>query len=102
MGGIHPMLQIGQRLFTGRVAVAQAATMFGRTLFAMTKEYTDNKLCWAPKGRPPLSMLPQLSLLYQTADEAFDFVERYSIMCEQQLCEALRENRMPSGGLVEA
>ena len=53
--GMHAMEMIGQRLFTGRVAVAQAALAFGRYLFAKTREYTDSKLCWAPKGTPAWS-----------------------------------------------
>ena len=77
---------IGQRLFTGRVAVAQAALVFGQKLFAKTRAYTDTKLCWAPHGmRPPLSMLPQLSALYEQADEAFLYIERYAAECERRL-----------------
>lgn len=101
--GMHTMLQIGQRLFTGRVAVAQAALMFGRQLFARTREYTDNKQCWAPGGvRPPLSVLPQLSALFKQADAAFTFAENYTRVCEQRLCECLRADRMPPGDLIEA
>merc|ERR1712022_25716 len=100
--GMHPMLQIGQRLFTGRVAVAQAALLFGRAIFHQTQEYTDNKLCWAPKGRPPLSMLPQLSSLYEQAAEAFSFCEQYSKICEQKLCACLKKNEFPSNDLQQA
>merc|ERR1712166_68238 len=101
--GIHPMMVIGQRLFTGRVAVAQAALMFGRGIFAMTREYTDNKLCWAPGGqRPPLSMLPQLSSLFAQADKAFTYAEEYSRICERNLCKCLRDNTVPPPGLIEA
>jgi len=101
--GLHTMELIGQRLFTGRVAVAQAALMFGRHLFAKTKEYTDKKLCWAPKGiRPPLSALPQLSSLYAEADEAFGYAERYASLCEAQLAECIRSDKMPPTKLIEA
>merc|ERR1712028_6246 len=101
--GMHPMMMIGQRLFTGRVAVAQAALMFGRGLFAMTREYTDNKLCWAPGGqRPPLSMLPQLSSLNEQADEAFSYAETYSRICEVELCKCLKAGTMPPPDLIEA
>merc|ERR1711865_543881 len=99
--GIHPMMVIGQRLFTGRVAVAQAALMFGRGIFAMTREYTDNKLCWAPGGqRPPLSMLPQLSSLFAQADKAFTYAEEYSRICERNLCKCLRDNTVPPPSLI--
>lgn len=101
--GMHAMLQIGQRLFTGRVAVAQAALMFGRQLFAKTKKYTDNKKCWAPGNqRPPLSMLPQLSSLFKLADEAFTFGEKYSMICEQRLSACLRAGTLPPPDLIEA
>eukprot|EP00746_Dinoflagellata_sp_MGD_P167175 gnl/MRDRNA2_/MRDRNA2_97596_c0_seq1.p1 gnl/MRDRNA2_/MRDRNA2_97596_c0~~gnl/MRDRNA2_/MRDRNA2_97596_c0_seq1.p1 ORF type:complete len:480 (-),score=107.86 gnl/MRDRNA2_/MRDRNA2_97596_c0_seq1:287-1726(-) len=101
--GMHTMEQVGQRLFTGRVAVAEAALEFGRDLFAKTREYTDSKTCWAPKGmRPPLSMLPQLSTLYDEAEEAFDYVEKYLTTCEQQLVQCLRQDRIPAPPLIEA
>ena len=137
---VSGMMQIGQRLFSGRVAVAQAAPhahthtdthtdthththarthihahthtyihthtytltlcgasllpgyhpprvqaalVFGRHLFAKTRGYTDTKLCWAPRGlRPPLSMLPQLSSLYEEADAAFEYAEQYAARCD--------------------
>lgn len=65
--------------------------------------YTDAKLCWAPKGaRPPLSLLPQLSSLYEDADEAFSYAERYARLCEAQLCSCLRGGEIPSAALQEA
>eukprot|EP00450_Noctiluca_scintillans_P013640 CAMPEP_0194493440 /NCGR_PEP_ID=MMETSP0253-20130528/11651_1 /TAXON_ID=2966 /ORGANISM="Noctiluca scintillans" /LENGTH=475 /DNA_ID=CAMNT_0039334425 /DNA_START=29 /DNA_END=1456 /DNA_ORIENTATION=+ len=100
--GMHTMEMVGQRLFTGRVAVAQASLIFGRVMFEQTKRYTDSKLCWAPKGaRPPLTALPQLSSLYAEADEALSFAERYAKLCEDQLCECLRSNQLPPPKLVE-
>jgi len=101
--GLHTMEQIGQRLFTGRVAVAQAAITFGHHIFDRTRAYTDKKLCWAPKGmRPPLSMLPQLSKVYAEAEEAFAFCETYNKRCQEQLCEFLRSDRIPTTQLTDA
>jgi len=101
--GMPAMAQIGQRLFTGRVAVAQAAVIFGRQLFARTRAYADKKLCWAPKGfRPPLSALPQISGLFNEADEALTYLERYIALCEEQLIVALRADQLPSPKLVDA
>lgn len=51
--GMPVFHMIGQRLFTGRVAVAQAALEFRRGLFEMTKKYTDAKPCWSPSGDFP-------------------------------------------------
>lgn len=101
--GLKTMEQIGQRLFTGRVAVAEATMVFGKNIFAKTRAYTDKKLCWAPKGmRPPLSMLPQLQSLFQEAEEAFAYQERYNKICEEQLCVFLRKDALPSTKLQDA
>ena len=37
--GFTNMMMIGQRLFTGRVAVAQAALTFTRKLYEATRDY---------------------------------------------------------------
>jgi len=101
--GMHTMAMVGQRLFTGRVAVAQAALAFGRQLFAKTKQYTDKKLCWAPGGlRPPLSALPQLIGLNAETDEALSYAERYTGLVEAQLTQCLLENKIPNTKLIEA
>lgn len=101
--GMRTMEMVGQRLFTGRVAVAQAALSFGRILFARTQAYTDKKLCWAPKGvRPPLSALPQLAGLFAEADEALSYAERYTGLVETQLNESLISNKIPNSKLQEA
>jgi len=101
--GMRTMEMVGQRLFTGRVAVAQAALSFGRILHSRTRSYTDKKLCWAPKGvRPPLSALPQLSSLFAEADEAYSYAERYTGLVETQLNEYLLSNKIPNNKLIEA
>ena len=60
---------IGQRLFSGRIAVAQAAMAYRKSLYTSTKLYTDGKKCWAPQASSPrelpsLSDIPQLVDLY--------------------------------------
>ena len=66
----------------------QAALVFGRHLFAKCRGYTDAKLCWAPRGvRPPLSMLPQLSSLYEEAERAFEYAEQYTARCDSTTSE---------------
>merc|ERR1719379_839578 len=52
--------------------------------------------------RPPLSMLPQLSTLYDEAEDAFAYTEKYVQLCEQQLVECLCQNRIPAAQLIEA
>ena len=93
---------IGQRLFTGRVAVAQAALTFQRRLFAMTKEYTDNKMCWSPKGEVPLSSIPQLSSIYAEEKVKSAKLEQFLSRCEMELSTHLKDGTLPSLQLVEA
>jgi acyl-CoA oxidase len=101
--GMFTMGMIGQRLFTGRVGVAQVATLFGKRLFAHTKEYTDKKQFNGPKGmRPPLSMLPQVTSLFAKAEAAFDYCERYNALVEAELCDHIRRNKLPPPGLTDA
>jgi len=101
--GLRTMELIDQRLFTGRVAVAQVATVFGKRQFAKTKAYTDAKLCWAPGNvRPPLSALPQIKKIFAEAKEAFDYCERYNALIETQLIECLRKEAIPKPKLISA
>lgn len=97
------MGMIGQRLFTGRVGVAHAATAFGKRLFAHTKEYTDKKQFNGPKGmRPPLSMLPQLTSLYAKAEDAFEYCALYNTLVEAELCDHIRRGKLPPPQLTDA
>lgn len=100
--GMVPMTMIGQRLFTGRVAVAQAALVFGRDLFEKTKKYTDEKQFFAAGKRPPLTQLPQLTNLYKEADEAFTYAEKYASLCEVELSKCLKADKMPHLKLMDA
>merc|ERR1712134_148127 len=67
--GFTNMMMIGQRLFTGRVAVAQAALTFTRKLFESTRSYSDGKVCWGPKGNSNLTGVPQLNALFTHAEK---------------------------------
>jgi len=100
--GIRTMDMIGQRLFTGRVAVAQAALTFGKSLFESTKKYSDTKLCWAPEGEPNLSSIPQLVDLYEEADATFAKLDSFVGACEKELSACLTADKIPSTKLVEA
>jgi len=101
--GIRPFDMIGQRLFTGRVAVAQAALTFRDKLFEQTKHYSDNKKCWAPKGEQPvLSDIPQLKALYKETEQEAGRIQHFVDSCQADLCETLRQDKMPSLELVEA
>jgi len=93
---------IGQRLFTGRVAVAQAALEFRRALFAMTRKYTDNRECWVPTGTRPLSAVPQLKALYEENEANQRLVDGFVGRCEAELCACLKAGKMPPVGLTDA
>jgi alkylation response protein AidB-like acyl-CoA dehydrogenase len=94
--GVNTMSMIGQRLFTGRVAVAQAALTFARVLYNMTRNYSDNKACWAPGGKEQsLSVVPQLRGLYREAAATLDRADRYVQSCETDLCACLRRDAVP-------
>jgi acyl-CoA oxidase len=101
--GLPVFHMIGQRLFTGRVAVAQAAMAFRHGLFDKTKAFADNKKCWAPKGGElMLSGIPQLKALFQEAEEDAAKLDAFVGECERRLCECLRKDKLPSIDLVEA
>jgi hypothetical protein len=54
---------IGQRLYTGRVAVAQAALEYSKTLFDVTKQYS---VVWI--SSPPLRYCIHLCIARDTVD----------------------------------
>ena len=100
--GIRTMEMIGQRLFSGRVAVAQAALEFRRRLFEMTKNYSDNKKCWSPDGNPVLSDIPQLSHLYSECEARGEELDTFVGICEKKLNMCLQEEILPPLELTEA
>jgi alkylation response protein AidB-like acyl-CoA dehydrogenase len=100
--GVTAMAMIGQRLFTGRIAVAQAALAFRKELFKRTKVYADNKKTWAPKGEPMLSGIPQLKALFEEADATAGKIEAFVGQCEAELAVCLREDVIPPTELTDA
>lgn len=93
---------IGQRLLTGRVAVAQAALQFARMLYTHTKKYSDSKKCWSPGSTPCLSDIPQLHALYQDAFAQLGRMDAYCAVVESKLCETLTVGGIPPPDLVHA
>lgn len=93
---------IGQRLLTGRVAVAQAALQFTRNLYALTKEYTSKKKCWSPAGDVTLGSIPHIAALYGEADKILSHLEQYTRVVEAELCKCLTTNSIPPAPLVQA
>ena len=100
--GIRTMDMIGQRLFTGRVAVAQAALTFVRRLFDDTKRYSDRKPCTMRGDAPALTDVPQLRALYDEGYATIDRLDAYVKQCENELCQCLRRREIPDPVLVQA
>ena len=100
--GVRTMDMIGQRLFTGRVAVAQAALVFARRLFDDTKRYSDSKMCTMRGSAPALSDVPQLRALYDEGYATLDRLDAYVARCESELCACLRAQTIPDATLTQA
>jgi alkylation response protein AidB-like acyl-CoA dehydrogenase len=100
--GIRTMDMIGQRLFSGRIAVAWAALTFRKKLFEMTKLYSDNKKCWGPDGDVPLTNIPQLKHLYIEAEDKAKDLETFAWKLEEELAACLVKSEIPSPELQEA
>lgn len=100
--GLPVFHMIGQRLFTGRVAVAQAAMAFRRGLFSKTKLFSDNKKCWSPSGDICLSDIAHIKALYEKADQEAQILDAFVGECERRLCDCLHGDKLPSMELVEA
>lgn len=100
--GVRTMDMIGQRLFTGRVAVAQAALAFAEKLFADTKRYSDAKMCVMRGDTPALTDVPQLRALYEEAEGRLTRVKNFVETCESRLCECLAADLIPPAALTRA
>jgi acyl-CoA oxidase len=100
--GTRTMDMIGQRLYTGRVAVAQAALTFSRRLFADARAYSDAKMCVMRGDRPALTDVPQLRALYDEAEARLTRLDAFVAAREGELCECLVERRIPPEALTRA
>merc|ERR1712139_391220 len=100
--GFTNMMMIGQRLFTGRVAVAQAALTFTRKLYESTQEYSDGKVCWGPKGNSHLTSIPQLGALYKHAEKKLHRLDAFVGECERLLSMHLQQDTVPPVSLQDA
>jgi len=100
--GIKTMEMIGQRLFSGRIGVSQAALSFGKGLYERTKKYSDTKVCWTPNGEAPLSNVPHIKALYARAEQEFAKVDQFVGNCEKHLNSCLRESKVPPVELMDA
>jgi len=104
VAGIKPFEMIGQRLYTGRVAVAQAALSYRAKLFEDTKAYADAKpIPNHVKGGPPslpLSSIPQLRALFEEAEHRGRQLDAFVGACEAKLSPLLVNGGTPSDDLA--
>ena len=100
--GIKPFEMIGQRLYTGRVAVAQAALSYRRKLYEDTQAYADAKPIpsFGAGGMAALSSIPQLRSLFGEAESTASTLERFVGICEDQLTPLLLSGSVPSEELA--
>jgi len=98
---VKPFEMIGQRLYTGRIAVAQAALSYRRKLFEDTKAYADAKPIPSFSGAPlTLSSIPQLASLFEEAEATAGALEKYVASCEEELTPLLRNGGVPPDDLA--
>ena len=64
---------IGQRLLTGRMAIAQAALLSCRVLHSRTEQYARQKICNGLAGETTLYEMPQLKSVF---DESYKELDR--------------------------
>jgi len=93
---------IGQRLLTGRQAIAEAAVLCARVLHMKTEEYAKSKVCNGLAGEVPLSEMPQLKAVFAESYAAFDEITAFAAGVEGRLNSCLREGRIPDADLVDA
>ena len=93
---------IGQRLLTGRIAIAEAALMFCRKLFKQTKQYTEQKKCWSPGGEQMLGDIPHIRALFLEGEETLTQLDQFCLAVETALSKSLIKNEIPSAELVQA
>eukprot|EP00924_Labyrinthula_sp_SR-Ha-C_P002428 snap_masked-scaffold_16-processed-gene-4.13-mRNA-1 protein AED:0.01 eAED:0.01 QI:0/-1/0/1/-1/1/1/0/478 len=94
---------IGQRLLTGRLAIAQAGLVFCKGIYNKAYEYASNRQIWSPnpKDKMFLAQLPHLSSLFEEAEGRILVLENYTQKVEKELSNVLINSSIPSTALVE-
>ena len=93
---------IGQRLLTGRLAIAEAAISSCRVLHMRTEEYARQKVCNGIAGEVMLSEMPQLRDVFDASYAALDEMAAFTAGVEARLNECLRSSTIPDDDLVDA
>jgi len=93
---------IGQRLMTGRIAIAEAALVAARAIHLKTEAYAREKICNGLAGETSLASMPQLRAVFVDSYAALDEMEAFTAGVESRLNACLREGTIPSSDLVDA
>jgi len=93
---------IGQRLLTGRQAIAEAALYSARVLHMKTEEYASRKVCNGLAGETTLAAMPQLRAVLDESYAELDRMIAYTAGVEARLNTCLRQGDIPDADLVEA
>ena len=93
---------IGQRLLTGRLAIAESALICSRAIHLRTQSYAMRKTCNGLAGEVALAQLPQLRTVLADAFDAFDQTCAFAAGVESRLNECLRSGTIPDADLVDA
>ena len=93
---------IGQRLLTGRQAIAEAALMSARVLHQKTEEYAMQKVCNGLAGETMLAQMPQLRAVFDESYKQIDDMIAFTAGVEERLNECLVNGTIPDPDLVDA
>jgi len=93
---------IGQRLLTGRMAIAEAAVLCSRVLHMKTEEYAKTKVCNGIAGETTLAEMPQLKAVFDESYKQLDEISAFTAGVEERLNACLRAGTIPDADLVDA
>ena len=86
---------IGQRLMTGRQAIAEAALVSARVLHMKTEEYAKTKICNGINGETTLLKMPQLKSVFDRSYRELDDTIAFVAGVENRLNDCLRNEKIP-------
>jgi len=93
---------IGQRLMTGRLAIAEAALVAARVLTMRTEAYAQDKVCNGLAGERSLASMPQLAAVFEESYAELDELAAFTAGVEKRLNDCLRTGTIPDANLVDA
>lgn len=93
---------IGQRLLTGRLAIAEAALVCARVLHMKAEAYANKKICNGLAGEVKLAQMPQVRQVFEQSYKELDAMAAFAAGVEEQLNVHLINGTIPDPALVDA